>query len=40
MVKYVPDRMHGFGERPHYEARELDALFERLATAFKLGRDR
>ena len=34
MVKYVPDRMHGFGERPHYEARELDALFERLAVSF------
>lgn len=34
MVKFVPDRMHGFGERPHYEARELDALFERLVVGF------
>lgn len=34
MVKNVPDRMHGFGERPHYEQRELDAMFEQLAVAF------
>lgn len=41
MVKYVPDRKHGFGERPHYEPRELDAIFERLAVKFlseKYGR--
>ena len=34
MVKYVADRKHGFGERPHYEARELDTMFEQLAVAF------
>ena len=34
MVKYVPDRMHGFGERPHFEPRELDSMFEHLAVAF------
>jgi hypothetical protein len=34
MVKYVADRMHGFGERPHYEARELDTMFEQLAVSF------
>jgi len=34
MVKYYPDRKHGFGERPHYEARELDTMFEQLAVAF------
>lgn len=26
MVKYVPDNMNGFGERPHYEPRELDDI--------------
>lgn len=34
MVKYIPDPKHGFGERPHYEAKELDAIFERLAVKF------
>jgi hypothetical protein len=34
MVKYVPDRKHGFGERPHYEPRELDIMFEQLAVTF------
>ena len=34
MVKYVPDRKHGFGQRPHYEARELDIMFEQVAVAF------
>lgn len=34
MVKYVPDTRHGFGERPHYDPRELDRTFERLAVAF------
>jgi hypothetical protein len=34
MVKMVPDRMHGFGQRPHYEPRELDAMFEQLAVEF------
>lgn len=34
MVKYVADKKHGFGMRPHYEARELDTVFEQLAVAF------
>lgn len=34
MVKYVPDSMHGFGERPHYEPRELDSIFEKIVTDF------
>jgi IrrE N-terminal-like domain len=34
MVKYVPDRLHGFRERPHYEPGELDATFERLTVSF------
>ncbi len=34
MVKYVPDNMHGFGERPHYEPRELDRTFETIVTDF------
>jgi Zn-dependent peptidase ImmA (M78 family) len=34
MVKYVPDSKHGFGERPHYEPRELDIMFEQLAVTF------
>jgi hypothetical protein len=34
MVRYVLDRKHGFGERPHYEAHELDIMFEQLAVAF------
>lgn len=33
-MRYVPDNRHGFGERPHYDPRELDATFERLAVAF------
>jgi hypothetical protein len=34
MVKYVPDNMHGFGERPHYEPRELDRTFETIVVDF------
>jgi hypothetical protein len=34
MVRTVPDRMHGFGQRPHYEQRELDLMFEQLAVGF------
>jgi len=26
--------MHGFGERPHYEPRELDSMFEKIVTDF------
>jgi len=26
--------MHGFGERPHYEPRELDGIFEKIVTDF------
>ena len=34
MVKYVRDQLHGFSERPHYEPRELDQMFERLVVDF------
>ncbi|HEX5959408.1 MAG TPA: ImmA/IrrE family metallo-endopeptidase [Hyphomicrobiaceae bacterium] len=34
MVRMVPDRMHGFGQRPHYEQRELNTMFEQLAVGF------
>ena len=34
MVRYVRDTQHGFGERPHYEPRELDREFEHLAVGF------
>lgn len=34
MAKYVPDNMHGFGERPHYEPRELDGIFEKIVVDF------
>ena len=34
MVKLVTDTMHGFGERPHYEPRELDNMFEKIVTVF------
>jgi hypothetical protein len=34
VVKYVRDTMHGFGERPHYEPRELDSIFEKIVTDF------
>lgn len=33
-MKLVPDNMHGFGERPHYEPRELDSIFEKIVTDF------
>ena len=34
MVKYVSDNKHGFSERPHYEPRELDTIFERIVSDF------
>ena len=34
MVKFVPDNMHGFSERPHYEPRELDTMFEKIVSDF------
>lgn len=34
MVKFVRDNMHGFSERPHYEPRELDAMFEKIVSDF------
>lgn len=34
MVKLVRDQLHGFSERPHYEPRELDQIFERLVVDF------
>jgi len=34
MVREVADTKHGFGRRPHYDRRELDRMFEHLATAF------
>ena len=33
-MRYVRDTVHGFQERPHYEASELDTMFERAVTAF------
>jgi len=38
MVRYVRDTQHGFGERPHYEPRELDREFECLALGFLKGK--
>ena len=29
-MRYVRDTIHGFRERPHYEAPELDSMFEKL----------
>lgn len=40
-MRYVRDNVHGFRERPHYDASELDVLFEDAATEFlkkKYGR--
>jgi Zn-dependent peptidase ImmA (M78 family) len=34
LVKLVRDTLHGLGERPHYEGRELDAMFEKLVSDF------
>jgi Zn-dependent peptidase ImmA (M78 family) len=34
MVRFVRDTMHGFSERPHYEARELDSIFEKIVCDF------
>lgn len=34
MVKFVRDMVHGFQERPHYEPRELDMLFEKIVVDF------
>ena len=34
MVREVVDTKHGFGRRPHYDPRELDRMFENLATSF------
>lgn len=34
MVREVADTKHGFGRRPHYDPRELDRMFEQLATSF------
>ena len=33
-MRYVADMRHGFGQRPHYEPRELDREFEWLAANF------
>jgi hypothetical protein len=37
-MKYVPDRTGRFAERPHYEAAELDTLFERVVVGFLKSR--
>jgi hypothetical protein len=37
-MKYVPDRTGRFAERPHYEAQELDAMFERIISRFLKSR--
>ncbi len=34
MVRMVRDTMHGFRERPHYEAVELENMFERIVTEY------
>jgi Zn-dependent peptidase ImmA (M78 family) len=33
-MRNVPDKVHGFQERPHYEPTELDTMFERAVCAF------
>lgn len=33
-MKLVRDTMHGFRERPHYEPRELDSMFEKIVVDF------
>ncbi len=33
-MRCVPDRVHGFSERPHYEPAELDTMFEKIAGDF------
>lgn len=38
MVKFVRDTMHGFGDRPHYEPRDLDSIFERIVADFLRGK--
>jgi hypothetical protein len=34
VVRYVRDSIHGFSRRPHYDAAELDSLFEREVVGF------
>lgn len=33
-MKLVSDNLHGFSERPHYEQRELDTIFEKIVSDF------
>lgn len=33
-MKYIRDTVHGFTERPHYEAAELDAMFEKIVVDY------
>ncbi len=33
-MRNIRDTVHGFQERPHYEASELDTMFERAVTGF------
>lgn len=37
-MRYVTDRTGRFSERPHYEPRELDVMFERVVVEFLRGR--
>lgn len=37
-MRYVPDRSGRFSERPHYDASELDRVFERVAVDFLKAR--
>jgi hypothetical protein len=37
-MRYVPDRTGRFGQRPHYEPRELDVIFERIVSEFLKSR--
>jgi hypothetical protein len=38
-MRYVRDQTGRFGERPHYEAKELDAMFERIVVEFLKGKN-
>ncbi len=33
-MRYVPDRTGRFAERPHYEPKELDMMFEQIVVDF------
>jgi hypothetical protein len=37
-MRYVRDQTGRFGERPHYEPKELDVMFERIVVEFLKGK--